>query len=231
MEFLHLIQIGASVLRVHGGPPRDGARLDKEKVSKEWCQRQPGDASQRRYALFGDNLPGPGGTRHSPSPMPFTDALPPAESNPATSGPAGSDPDSAAAAVVIPVVAAVIRRGDQFLLARRRPGTRHGGCWEFPGGKLGEGESEQDALARELREELGVALKEMGPCLFTVMDPGSPFRIRFWGSQVNGNPQPLEHSEIRWVSRVEARDLRLAPADARFLGESDGEFLDAKRLG
>jgi 8-oxo-dGTP diphosphatase len=118
---------------------------------------------------------------------------------------------------VIPVVAAVIRRGNRFLLALRRQEKRHGGCWEFPGGKLGEGETEREALSRELREELGVVLTGVGDCLFTAMDPGSPFRVRFWETRVEGEPEPLEHSEVRWTTVEEAEGLPLAPADASFL--------------
>ena len=57
----------------------------------------------------------------------------------------------------ISVVAAALTTGEgRFLLQRRGPGGRHGGLWEFPGGKVEEGENPQDALIRELEEELGV---------------------------------------------------------------------------
>ncbi|MEW5725043.1 MAG: (deoxy)nucleoside triphosphate pyrophosphohydrolase [Thermodesulfobacteriota bacterium] len=54
------------------------------------------------------------------------------------------------------VTAAVIRKGEKVLLARRGPGGRHAGCWEFPGGKQEPGETLEETLAREVREELGL---------------------------------------------------------------------------
>jgi 8-oxo-dGTP diphosphatase len=149
--------------------------------------------------------------------MPLTPPPPPPAPNPSESHLGEGEPRIPPA--VIPVVAAVIRRGDRWLLAERRADKRHGGAWEFPGGKVGDGESERVALARELREELDVTLAELGPCLFTAQDPGAPFRIRFWEARVEGEPQPLEHAQVRWVTLAEARTLPLAPADARFLRE------------
>jgi len=156
--------------------------------------------------------------------MPFTDPQPPATPDPAEAGLGEGEPRIPSSA--IPVVAAVIRRGDRCLLAQRHAGKRHGGFWEFPGGKVGDGESEWGALARELQEELGVALVEVGPCLFTARDPGTSFLIRFWASNVEGEPQPLEHAQLRWVTPTEARALRLAPADARFLREGMDRWED-----
>ncbi len=57
------------------------------------------------------------------------------------------------------VVAAVVRRGGRILVTRRHPDGERGGQWEFPGGKVEPGESEPEALAREIREELGCAIE------------------------------------------------------------------------
>ncbi len=62
------------------------------------------------------------------------------------------------------VVAAVVRRGDAILISRRLDGAERGGQWELPGGKVEAGESEPDALRREIREELGCGV-EVGPLL------------------------------------------------------------------
>lgn len=64
---------------------------------------------------------------------------------------------AAPAAARVRVAAAVVRRGRELLLTRRPPGGPLGGLWEFPGGKIEEGEMPAHALAREIREELGVA--------------------------------------------------------------------------
>ena len=59
----------------------------------------------------------------------------------------------------IPVVAAVVRRGSRFLVGRRPAHKRHGGLWEFPGGKVEPGENEQTCLKRELSEELDIEIE------------------------------------------------------------------------
>ncbi len=115
------------------------------------------------------------------------------------------------------MVAAVIRKGDTFLLARRPLRKRHGGLWEFPGGKVAEGEGETAALARELQEELGVRLLRSREVEAAIRDPGSPFEIRFRSAEIEGTPRALEHVELRWVTRTEALALELAPSDRRFL--------------
>jgi 8-oxo-dGTP pyrophosphatase MutT (NUDIX family) len=123
----------------------------------------------------------------------------------------------------IPVVAAVIRREACVLLALRPPEKRHGGLWEFPGGKLVAGETEPEAMARELAEELGVRVVAVGALLAAYRDPDSPFEIRFRDVEVAGAPRPLEHTELRWTTRGEALCLPLAPTDRRFVEDMLGE--------
>ena len=115
------------------------------------------------------------------------------------------------------VLAAVIRRGNARLLAKRPAHKRHGGLWEFPGGKLEPGESWKDAAERELREELGVEVVTVGDPIFRRTDPGSAFEIVFVPVEIQGEPQPLEHDELRWVPLAEMRDLELAPTDRAFV--------------
>jgi mutator protein MutT len=117
---------------------------------------------------------------------------------------------------VTPVLAAVIRRGDRYLLARRPAHKRHGGLWEFPGGKLEAGESWLDAARRELREELGVAVTGVAEPVYRRRDLTSPFEIVFVEVEIDGEPVALEHEEVRWVAAAEMATLELAPADAGF---------------
>lgn len=130
--------------------------------------------------------------------------------------------DSPFAAPSIPVVAAVIRRGGSVLLGLRPEGKRHASVWEFPGGKMLEGESFADALARELREELRVSLMRAGEPMFATRDPGSRFEIHFVPVEIEGEPRALEHRELRWVEVPALGSLPLAPADARFAKEVFG---------
>lgn len=118
---------------------------------------------------------------------------------------------------LVRVIAAVVERGGHFLFCRRPSHKRHGGMWEFPGGKIEEGESDFEAASRELAEELGVTVRSMAPSRFTATDPGSHFVIEFMLVEIDGSPQCIEHSEIRWVSLAEMAHLDLAPSDRRFV--------------
>lgn len=120
------------------------------------------------------------------------------------------------------VVAAVMRRDGAYLVGRRPGGKRHGGLFEFPGGKVRPGESDADALARELAEELDLRLTSAGPVLFSAADPGAPFRVHFVAVRARGVPTPLEHDELSWATPDELRSGRfpLAPSDARFVAEA-----------
>jgi mutator protein MutT len=122
----------------------------------------------------------------------------------------------------ISVVAAVVRREGRYLVARRPEGKRHGGMWEFPGGKLLPGESLLEGIRRELGEELGLGVSALGAERFRARDPGSPFEIHFVEVAVTGVPSPTEHPEVAWFTVAELAELALAPADARFVRDSLG---------
>lgn len=115
------------------------------------------------------------------------------------------------------VVAAVVRREGRYLVGRRPAHKRHGGLWEFPGGKVREGESRLDAVRRELVEELDLQVRALGRVLFSARDEGAPFLIDFVEAEVEGDPVPHEHSEIAWLDTSELGGVPLAPADARFV--------------
>jgi mutator protein MutT len=116
----------------------------------------------------------------------------------------------------VPVVAAVIRRGERYLVGRRPPEKQHGGLWEFPGGKVLEGESRLEAAARELEEELGLEVVSLGALMLSIEEPSSRFVIEFFETAVSGTPKALEHSEIGWFTPAELVRMDLAPADAWF---------------
>jgi mutator protein MutT len=116
----------------------------------------------------------------------------------------------------IPVVAAVVRRDGRYLLGRRPQHKRHGGLWEFPGGKVLEGESRLDAARRELAEELGLEVVALGAHRHSVQDPGAQYMIEFIEVQARGEPVAHEHTSVGWFTTAELAELALAPADARF---------------
>lgn len=115
------------------------------------------------------------------------------------------------------MLAAVITREERYLVCLRPLAKRHGGLWEFPGGKIEEGESYLAAAHRELTEELGVAAVSVGEALYSAHDDGSPFLINFVPTEIVGEPVCLEHAEVRWASLGEIQHLDLAPSDRRFV--------------
>jgi mutator protein MutT len=115
------------------------------------------------------------------------------------------------------VVAAVIVREGRYLMGRRPEHKRHGGLWEFPGGKVHDGESREDAVGRELHEELGLTTRTVGARLWWEADEGSPFVIHFLETEVEGTPEAREHSQVGWFTPDEMAALPLAPGDARFV--------------
>ena len=122
----------------------------------------------------------------------------------------------------IRVVAAVAERDGRFLICRRPAHKRHGGLWEFPGGKLEPGETLQAAVRRELAEELGVEVRSCGGQLFAVDDPGSDFVIEFHPVAFDGEPVCLEHSALTWTTVPAMLLMDLSPSDRRF-----AQFLSA----
>ena len=114
------------------------------------------------------------------------------------------------------MLAAVIERQGTVLICRRPAQKRHGGLWEFPGGKIEASETLAEAAHRELEEELAVRVVSVGEVLCAVRDPGSRFVIEFVAVEISGEPMAREHDEIRWVPPADLFTLALAPSDARF---------------
>lgn len=114
------------------------------------------------------------------------------------------------------VVAAVIERDGEVLLCRRPREKRHGGRWEFPGGKILQNESILSAARREIREELSLQVLGVRGQSVPMDDPASDYTIEFVATVTQGDPEPLEHEEIAWVPLDEVTDYDLAPADRTF---------------
>ncbi len=114
------------------------------------------------------------------------------------------------------VTAALIMRGDQFLICQRRADQHLPLKWEFAGGKLEEGEEPAAALRRELREELELEA-EIGPqvCRFSYQYPGrAPILLVFFQvTEFRGEPRNRVFAQIRWVPRQQLAEFDFLPAD------------------
>ena len=110
------------------------------------------------------------------------------------------------------VVAALIERGGRVLVSQRGEGVGHAGRWEFPGGKREPGESDREALRRELREELAVDL-DVGAMVWSTR--AGPLLLRFYRCRwMPGlRPRPVGSVQFRWVLREDLPALPFPPAD------------------
>jgi mutator protein MutT len=118
---------------------------------------------------------------------------------------------------LIRVLAAVIERNERYLICKRPAHKRHGGLWEFPGGKIEMGESDRDAAFRELREELGVTVTAVSEAVFKRQDEGSVFSIEFVLVEIVGEPQEIEHTAHSWARAEALLSFNLAPSDRIFV--------------
>ena len=124
------------------------------------------------------------------------------------------------------MAAGAVERGGKYLLCRRPMHKARGGRWEFPGGKLEAGESPQEALTRELREELGMEILA-GETVARVDYAYPELTVRLFlvrAKILEGEPRLLEQTELLWASPAEALELDLCPADrvlAQALREDD----------
>jgi 8-oxo-dGTP diphosphatase len=121
-----------------------------------------------------------------------------------------------AASAAVRVVAAVLRdAGGRVLIAQRPPGKHMAGYWEFPGGKIAAGESSEQALTRELAEELGIALQRCHPLLqlrHDYADRVVELEV-FVVDDYRGEPSGRETQALKWVAAAELFAQALLPAD------------------
>ncbi len=120
---------------------------------------------------------------------------------------------------IIDVVAAIIERDGKILLAQRPPHADQPGLWEFAGGKIEPGESQPQALARELEEELAIVAR---PTRYIASHQrevsGRLIHLHtWWVGEFSGEPVARYHSELRWCTPSQALEFDLAPADIPLL--------------
>ncbi|MFA5910041.1 MAG: (deoxy)nucleoside triphosphate pyrophosphohydrolase [Vicinamibacterales bacterium] len=114
----------------------------------------------------------------------------------------------------IVVVAAVIEQDNQFLLTLRPAGTHLADHWEFPGGKVDESENHEEALRRELLEELDITAR-VGTLVHSVTHayPEKTVELFFYRCEFDGMPKPMMGQGMRWVPRAELAGLPFPEAD------------------
>lgn len=113
------------------------------------------------------------------------------------------------------VVAALIWQGDRFMACQRPAHKARGLQWEFVGGKVEPGETKEQALIRECREELAVTV-EVGDVFMDVVHTYPDLTVHltlFHASIADGIPQKLEHCDIRWITVEEIQEYDFCPAD------------------
>ena len=117
--------------------------------------------------------------------------------------------------MTVNVVAAVVDDGHRFLVTQRQAGAHLGGMWEFPGGKVGDAESHEQALRREMLEELGVDVEVERLVLSTSHHyQDRTVALYFYKCNLLGLPAPQLGQQMRWVTRDELPTLEFPPAYA-----------------
>lgn len=117
--------------------------------------------------------------------------------------------------MIVAVTAGIIVKDNRVLVVQRKPSSRRGLLWEFPGGKLEQGENPRQCLKRELQEELGIDV-EVGKRFEIVYHQYQDVRIlllSYLCRPIRGKPRTVECHRIRWVTDRELRDLPMTEAD------------------
>ena len=117
------------------------------------------------------------------------------------------------------VVAALIWEGDRFLACQRPAHKARGLLWEFVGGKVEPGETLEEALIRECREELDITVAP-GEVFMEVIHeyPDLTVRLTLFNATIaRGTPRALEHNDIRWITTAQIDELEFCPADEEIL--------------
>lgn len=124
------------------------------------------------------------------------------------------------------VVAALIWDGERFMICQRPSHKARGLLWEFVGGKVEPGETKQQALVRECREELAVTVS-VGEVFMEVVHEYPDITVRltlFHASIAEGEPQKLEHNDIQWILPGQIPAYEFCPADVEILDKIIKEY-------
>ena len=116
---------------------------------------------------------------------------------------------------MVEVVAALIKKGDKFLICQRPQNKARGLLWEFVGGKVEKGESKKLALMRECKEELNIIL-DVGDVFIDVTHeyPDIVVHLTLFNAVIaEGEPQLIEHNDMKWITATEIPNYEFCPAD------------------
>ena len=119
----------------------------------------------------------------------------------------------------VEVSAALIFRDRKLLITQRHAKSHLGGLWEFPGGKREPGETFEQCLVREIREELGVEIS-VGELFEEISHdyPEKSVRLKFFTCKLlSGEPEPLDCADVKWVTKMELADFEFPAADVQLL--------------
>ena len=123
--------------------------------------------------------------------------------------------------VVAAVIKAVNENGEPIIFATQRGYGEFKGGWEFPGGKIEAGETSQEALKREIMEELDTDIS-VGALIDTIEYDYPEFHLSmdcFWSKIISGDLVLKEHEAARWLAKNQLRDVEWLPADITLIGK------------
>jgi 8-oxo-dGTP diphosphatase len=126
---------------------------------------------------------------------------------------------------MIEVTAAIIEEGDKFLIARRAKGKHLSGFWEFPGGKIEEGETAEACLHRELNEEFQINVfidSYVGESYYNY--PSKKINLKAFTCKItSGEIKLIDHDKVEWITIEEINKYKFAPADLPLIPLYDKE--------
>ena len=125
------------------------------------------------------------------------------------------------------VVAALIWDDDKFMICQRPSNKARALLWEFVGGKVESGETKEQALIRECKEELNVLLS-VGDAFMDVVHeyPDLTVHLTLFNATIaEGEPQKLEHNDIKWITPSEIPNYEFCPADKEILKRISDKFI------
>ena len=121
--------------------------------------------------------------------------------------------------IMVEVVAGLIWKDGKFMICQRPENKARALLWEFVGGKVEKGESREDALIRECKEELDVTVKPLDVfCTVDHVYPDITIRLVLFNAEIlSGEPKLLEHADLKWISAGEIDNYEFCPADKEIL--------------